>query len=54
MNMMYSDYALVADKYGVSSTKFFGEMASAFLWDPDGPGAEDKPAVYTHKIAGVK
>lgn len=54
MNMMYSDYALVADRYGVSSAKFFGEMASAFLWDPDGPGAEDKLAVYAHKIAGVK
>ena len=54
MNMMYSDYALVVDKYGVSSTKFFGEMASAFLWDPDVPGAEDKLAIYARKIAGVK
>lgn len=54
MNMMYSDYASVADKYGVSSAKFYGELARAFLWDPDGPGAEEKLAIYAHKIAGVK
>ena len=52
--MMYSDYASVADKYGVSSAKFYGELAKAFLWDPDGPGAEEKLAIYAHKIAGVK
>ena len=54
MNMMYSDYALVADKYGVSSAKLFGELAGAFLWDPDGPDAKDKLTIYAHKIAGVK
>ncbi len=35
MNMMYSDYCGVANKYGVGMSDFFAEMAKAFLFDKD-------------------
>lgn len=34
-NMMYSDYAKVAQKYGADRPEFYVEMAKAFLTDPD-------------------
>ena len=40
MNMMYSDYSGVAEKYGVFTVLFYADMARAFLMDKDGPGAE--------------
>ena len=36
MNMMYSDYFNVAKSNNVSNATFFGGMAKAFLFDPDG------------------
>lgn len=47
MNMMYSDYCLVAKKYGVDRPEFYAEMTKAFLDDKDfdGEGAE-KLALY--------
>ena len=50
MNMMYSDYSGVAEKYGVSIAEFYADMARAFLMDKDGPGAKKKLAAYYHGI----
>lgn len=44
MNMLYSDYAKVAKKYGVDNPEFFACMATAFLEDDD--AVEDKLAIY--------
>lgn len=50
MNMMYSDYSGVAEKYGVSIAEFYADMARAFLMDKDSPGAKEKLAAYYHGI----
>lgn len=50
MNMMYSDYSGVAEKYGVSIAEFYADMARAFLMDKDGPGAKKKLGAYYHGI----
>lgn len=42
MNMMYSDYCGVANKYGVGMSDFFAEMAKAFLFDKDAGGPKAK------------
>lgn len=44
MNMLYSDYAPVAKKFGVDNPDFFACLAEAFLDDEDAVG--DKLAVY--------
>lgn len=46
MNMMYSDYSLMADKFNVNKPEFFAEMAKAFLFDKDGPDPDEKLAAY--------
>nr|DAP96415.1 MAG TPA: hypothetical protein [Caudoviricetes sp.] len=51
MNMMYSDYSGVAEKYGVSIAEFYADMACAFLMDKDAPGAKEKLGAYYHGIA---
>ena len=50
MNMIYSDYGTVAEKYGVGTPGFFADLAKAFLFDKDGPGPEKKLAAYYHGI----
>lgn len=35
MNMMYSDYCKVAEKFGINGIDFYAEMAKAFLLDKD-------------------
>ncbi len=35
MNMMYSDYYLVAKKFNMNTPDFYAEMAKAFLDDKD-------------------
>lgn len=50
MNMMYSDYSGVAEKYGVSIAEFYADMARAFLMDKDAPGSKEKLAAYYHGI----
>ena len=50
MNMMYSDYSGVAEKYGVSIAEFYADMARAFLMDKDGPEAKKKLGAYYHGI----
>lgn len=54
MNMMYSDYSGVAEKYGVSIAEFYADMARAFLMDKDGPGAKEKLGAYYHGIVNSK
>ena len=54
MNMMYSDYSGVAEKYGVSIAEFYADMARAFLMDKDGPGAKEKLGAYYHGIENPK
>lgn len=50
MNMMYSDYCKVAEKFGVNTLEFYASMAKAFLEDPDAkPG---KLVHYYKYIAG--
>lgn len=44
INMMWSDYAKVAEKFGVNNLDFWSEMALAFLKDED--AAPDKLARY--------
>lgn len=51
MNMMRSDYYNVAKKYGVDKPDFYADMAEAFLFDEDAPGAEEKLAAYYCCIA---
>ena len=47
MNMMYSDYCKVAQKYGVDRPEFYAEMAKAFLKDKDFHGEpEEKLYLY--------
>lgn len=54
MNMMYSDYSGVAEKYGVSIAEFYADMARAFLMDKDGPEAKKKLGAYYHGIVNLK
>lgn len=51
MNMVYSDYSGVANKYGVSTGEFYADLAKAFLFDKDGGKPEHKLAAYYHGIA---
>ena len=50
MNMMYSDYCMVASKYGVNNAEFFADMARAFLFDKDAEGPGEKLAAYYHRV----
>ena len=50
MNMMYSDYCMVASKYGVNNAEFFADMARAFLFDKDAEGPGEKLAAYYHSV----
>ena len=54
MNMMYSDYSGVAEKYGVSIAEFYADMARAFLMDKDGPEAKKKLGAYYHGIVEAR
>lgn len=51
MNMAYSDYSAVADKFGINKPEFFAELAKAFLFDKDGPDPEEKLAAYVCSVA---
>lgn len=48
MNMLYSDYAPVAKKFGVDNADFYACLAEAFLDDED--AVRDKLAVYYNCI----
>ena len=52
MNMMYSDYAVVAKKYGVDRPEYYADLAKAFLHDKDYKGEpEEKLWLYYKCIA---
>lgn len=46
MNMMYSDYCAVVEKYGISDVGFYADMARAFLMDKDAHSPQHKIAAY--------
>ena len=48
MNMMYSDYYKVAERFGVSVPEFYATMANAFLNDSD--ARKDKLKMYYNYI----
>lgn len=50
MNMMYSDYSKVADKYGVGMAEFYADMAKAFLFDKDAASPQAKLEGYYHGV----
>jgi hypothetical protein len=50
MNMMYSDYYKVAEKYGVNKPDFYADLAEAFLNDKDAGDGESKLAHYYYGI----
>lgn len=49
MNMMYSDYCMVAKSYSADNPNFYADMAAAFLDDKD--AANDKIVIYHECIA---
>lgn len=54
MNMMYSDYSPVAQKFNAKAPDFYAELAKAFLFDKDGGGAKRKLAGYYEGIVKKK
>ena len=44
MNMLWSDYGRVAEKFGVSNVEYWAELSKAFLTDKD--AIEDKLSIY--------
>ena len=52
MNMMYSDYYKVAEKYGLNRPDFYADLAEAFLNDKDADRGEAKLAQYYYGIVG--
>lgn len=51
VNMMRSDYCLVARKHGVDKPEFYADMAEAFLFDKDAGEPEEKISAYYHCVA---
>lgn len=54
VNMMRSDYCMVARKHGVDKPEFYADMAEAFLLDKDAGEPEEKISAYYHCIAKKK
>lgn len=52
VNMMRSDYCMVARKHGVDKPEFYADMAQAFLFDKDAGEPEEKISAYYHCVAG--
>lgn len=50
MNMVYSDYNLVAHKYGVDKVDFYFDLAKSFLFDVDSVPPRTKVMEYYHHI----
>ncbi len=46
VNMMYSDYCTAAEKLGCNKSKFYAELAEAFLFDKDDPNQKEKIGAY--------
>ena len=54
LNMMYSDYCTVANKYNVGTPEFYACMAKAFLFDKDAKSPNAKMAAYYFGIVDVE
>ena len=54
MNMMYSDYCTVANKYNVGTPEFYACMAKAFLFDKDAKSPNAKMTAYYFGIVDVE
>lgn len=54
MNMMYSDYCTVANKYNVGTPEFYACMAKAFLFDKDAKSPNAKMAAYYFGIVDME
>lgn len=52
VNMMRSDYCMVARKHGADKPEFYADMAQAFLFDKDAGEPEEKISAYYHCVAG--
>lgn len=52
VNMMRSDYCMVARKHGVDKPEFYADMAQAFLFDKDAGEPKEKISAYYHCVAG--
>lgn len=52
VNMMRSDYCMVARKHGVDKPEFYADMAQAFLFDEDAGEPEEKISAYYYCVAG--
>lgn len=50
MNMMYSDYAMICEKFGIDCVAFSCAMADAFLKDEDAVPATEKIKEYYEHI----
>lgn len=50
MNMMYSDYSGVGEKYKATGPDFYAALAQAFLMDPDGGKPREKLAGYFYGV----
>lgn len=50
VNMMYSDYYEVAEKFGINIPEFYGCLAKAFLFDKDAISPKAKISAYYHCI----
>lgn len=50
MNMIYSDYLIVASKHGVDTVDFYYDLTRAFLFDVDSVAPGDKLCYYYHYI----
>ncbi len=50
-NMMYSDYCSVAQTFGTDVPNWYGSMAKAFLFDPDGLPPKEKLAAFYNHVA---
>lgn len=50
MNMMYSDYLIVASKHGVDTVDFYFDLTRAFLFDVDSVPPKDKLCAYYYYI----
>lgn len=42
LNMAYSDYCVIANKYGVDNIDFYVDLAKQWLWDDDTINGNDK------------
>lgn len=50
LNMIYSDYCIIAKKYNIDNIKFYVDMAKSWLWDKDTVNGKEKLCKYYEYI----